>query len=931
MKRFMLFLGLVGSGSAALAGDKPIYADIPAWVKPAPPIDTAKLSENSPPLVLLDNQQQLEDGRTWAYFDTATLAGSAEMLGQIGTVRLEWQPSHGDLILHRAEILRGTEHIDVLKGGASVSVLRREQALEQRMLDGVLTATLAVEGLRVGDVLRLTYSLTSKDPTLKGRVQTVAPMVADPVRVQFGRVRLLWPKGSDLKWKSLADGVKAEPVTAGGYRELTVALPLAKQPEIPNDAPVRFRPLPIIEASSFADWADVAAVMAPLYATDNSIAPQSPLALEVARIEAAAKDPAHRAALALQLVQEKVRYQLMGMATGNYVPQTAAETWSLRYGDCKAKTLLLLALLHKMGIEAEPVLASIQLGGLVANRVPAAAAFDHVLVRATIDGETLWLDGTGSGARYADLRDTPPLGQVLPLRAAGAALMPIAMRASNRPDVATTLELDQSLGVQFPAPFTATVTMRGGAAEMMKAGSAQASSDQIEQIAAQMVRPLVGDATLVAPSLTFDAANGTATLTATGIAYPEWKKQNERWSYLGDPTTSAIKFEPDRARAAWREIPVSTGDPTHVSFHGRIKLPHGGKGFTLSGNNRFSGRIGGGQVDRSVSQAGEWVTIDTRIMSDGAEIPAAAIPQMRKQVAAMASQPVRILAPADYPNFLHDVEAARGDRRLAALLAVYDRRVAAKPKEAEPYLHRAWFNERIFDRRKAVEDLGRALAFQEDADTYLKRASLHQELGDKAKAIADAEAAVRLDPSSDEALITLATLHGEFGNPEAALSLLQERIDAGGEKAPLFLATKAEIEADAGKKDSALATIDAAIAGSPGRPDLLNRRCWLKGTLNVGLDTALKDCTRAIELSDAPFQALDSRAMVHFRLNRMEEALEDLDAALAYEPELAASLYLRGIIRKRTGKAELAASDLAAARLLHPGIEKQYQKYGIAP
>ena len=33
---------------------------------------------------------------------------------------------------------------------------RREQALERRMLDGVLTATLPVEGLRVGDILHLT-------------------------------------------------------------------------------------------------------------------------------------------------------------------------------------------------------------------------------------------------------------------------------------------------------------------------------------------------------------------------------------------------------------------------------------------------------------------------------------------------------------------------------------------------------------------------------------------------------------------------------------------------------------------------------------------------------------------------------------------------------------------------------------------------------
>ncbi|WP_438895209.1 hypothetical protein, partial [Bacillus cereus group sp. BC312] len=76
------------------------------------------------------------------------------------------------------------------------------------------------------------------------------------------------------------------------------------------------------------------------------------------------------------------------------MPQSPQKTWDARYGDCKAKTLLLLAMLHAMGIEAEPVLAGVRLGELVPERIPSAAAFDHVLVRATIGSESLWLDGT---------------------------------------------------------------------------------------------------------------------------------------------------------------------------------------------------------------------------------------------------------------------------------------------------------------------------------------------------------------------------------------------------------------------------------------------------------------------------------------------------------------------------------------------------------
>ncbi|WP_163277054.1 hypothetical protein, partial [Klebsiella aerogenes] len=70
-----------------------------------------------------------------------------------------------------------------------------------------------------------------------------------------------------------------------------------------------------------------------------------------------------------------------------------------------------------------------------------------VLVRATIGGKSLWLDGTGSGTRLADLDDTPPFRDVLPLRPGGAELMPLPMRAPARPIMETSLEFDQRAGL----------------------------------------------------------------------------------------------------------------------------------------------------------------------------------------------------------------------------------------------------------------------------------------------------------------------------------------------------------------------------------------------------------------------------------------------------------------------------------------------------
>ncbi len=416
---FLVGLGLAVS-SAAHAGDKVLYQPAPGWVKPAPAIDATKLTDASPIFVNFDMQQRIQAGQVWAYADVATRIASQQVLTEAGTVKLPWDPDKGDLIVHSAEIIRGAEHIDLIAGGQRFSVLRREEQLEQLEINGQLTATMAVQGLRLGDVLHLVYSSTVTDGALMGNAQTGATLPALPQQLQYGHLRILWPEGTDLHWRSYAKGAAPVVTHAGGVQELNLGIPVPEQPEMPKDAPLRFQPLTALEASTFPDWQSISRVMAPLYRTDAAIAPGSPLAQEVATIAAATQDQHIRAAMALRLVQDKVRYLFNGMDGGNYVPQTPAQTWSLRYGDCKAKTLLLLALLRGLGVEAEPVLANTRLGDLLPVRVPIPAAFNHVLVRATIDGETLWLDGTAGGTRLADLRDTPPFRYVLPVREAGA-------------------------------------------------------------------------------------------------------------------------------------------------------------------------------------------------------------------------------------------------------------------------------------------------------------------------------------------------------------------------------------------------------------------------------------------------------------------------------------------------------------------------------
>lgn len=71
--------------------------------------------------------------------------------------------------------------------------------------------------------------------------------------------------------------------------------------------------------------------------------------------------------------------------------------------------------------------------------------------------------------------------------------------------------------------------------------------------------------------------------------------------------------------------------------------------------------------------------------------------------------------------------------------------------------------------------------------------------------------------------------------------------------------------------------------------------------------------------------------MVYFRMNRLDDALADFDAALEMAPGMPASLFMRGVVRKAKGDAAGSAADFAAATLQSPRIVEEYARYGIKP
>lgn len=376
---------------------------------------------------------------------------------QLGNLSIVWNPAAGAPVVHAIRVHRDGEVRDVLRD-ASFEILRREDQLEQAALDGNLTAVLRVPDLRVGDELEFGATLRASDPTLGKDDAGLLVVAPEPPPGRY-HLRLSWEDGRKPAIR-MTDDMRA--IVRQGPQSLDYRVDNPPAIALPRDAPPRYLWRRLVEYSHFAGWADMSRRFAPLYSTASRLEPASPLRQEAARIAAAHKEPLERAAAALKLVQQDVRYIYVGLDGGNLTPATADETWRRRYGDCKGKTALLLALLRELGIEAEAVAVNNagQDDGLD-ERLPSPRMFDHVLVRAQVDGRHYWLDGTMPAVVPPGTAPLLPYQWVLPLTAQGSGLERLGWQPAARPDQVNLFEIDARDGFDQPARITSTAIHRG--------------------------------------------------------------------------------------------------------------------------------------------------------------------------------------------------------------------------------------------------------------------------------------------------------------------------------------------------------------------------------------------------------------------------------------------------------------------------------------
>ncbi|KLE32663.1 DUF3857 domain-containing protein [Aurantiacibacter gangjinensis] len=905
----------------AIAGEEPLYADAPEWVEP---VDTDAAIAAGHEVVIFDRHYRLEDGVVSQYTDIAYEMRSSQTLQRFGTLQFGWLPDKGDLIIHRVHIIRDGEVVDVIAGGAQPEILRRERRLEAQSLDGALTAALPVPGLQVGDILRYSFSTTLSDQALQNAMQAQAQLTPEPAQLGFGRVVFSWPEDADIHWRAVGQAGEHQEVTRGGYDMVEIALPIAEPEEMPTDAPGRYAVGPTLQAGTFASWEDVSRLMAPHFATEGTIDPNGPVAAEIARIAAATDDKTQQAALALQVVQDEINYLMNGLDGGNYLPQMPEETWELRYGDCKAKSMLLLAMLRELDIEAVAVLVDTNNSDAAAVFQPLPGAFNHMIVRAEIDGTTYYMDGTSAGTRVDTMYEVPDYIYALPLVEGGADLARVEQRWPIAPDQIVRVTYDMSGGVDLPSLYDIEVETRGVYAAQFRAQAAETNPQAIIGNAHTYLTNIV-DGILVDAEYHYDEATGVGTLRARGLQLDRFALDRDTATHALATATTNWEFAPDRARRAWRDIPYAVGGPLTIAYESTYLLPEG-ESIAVNGTHDLDGVTAGTRFNRSITVEGRRVHMEDGYSYIPTEIAAGDIAEGRAQMRQLASGDPQIVITDPVRSWeLDDAELARRmasfEQPIDTMLTI-DRDNAGYPLMAGVL----WMYAR--DHERALDFFDRSLEIEDNPQTHLLRANVLTQLGRYHDALAAAEIA-HDQQGNLESASALAQMLVEMDRADDALDLL-DSLGLSGQDANNVVTLWADISGHAGRQEEAWARLSEALMDRPGDGQLLNAQCWLAGTWETNLDAAGEVCDEAVSALNYSASVLDSRALMHYRAGNVDAAMADLDAALRKEPGIAASMYLRGLIKLEQGDRS-GAQDLEQARRIAPTIDRQYGHWGLAP
>ncbi len=721
----------------------------PAWIDPSPLPD---VNASSPILTRLADTQFLVDQIPVTFVRRATLVNDAASLTAVGRFSINFAPEYERVELHAIHVHRGNELLDRTKT-SSVRFLQREQDLEHGIYSGRVTASILIDDLRVGDTLDVSYSTYGQNPVFGGKFTGTASW-DQAVPTQMRRVVLNYPADRQISWRMIGDR-PAQPVTPksslrGGMHK--IEFEAHALPETVSEAlvPPDFFVFRFLQFSEFASWGDVAKWADALFRSEPPAGDE--FQAVVNRLRPLASDEL-RVAAALEFVQSEIRYFSVSLGENSHRPSPPDTVLQRRYGDCKDKSLLLVALLGKLGIQARPVLLQAGRRAGLEETLPSAAFFDHAIAQVSLGGNTYYLDATrlGQHGRLDRMGQAHEGAQVLVVAPDTGGLSTIA--TPNIADLVRDELTEQATLSKFgeDGRMETKRVWTGAAAERMRVLLERVSHEQVfRTVGDNLERRYPGAKPIGEPTIHDDPASNILSISAVYSVPKLAVERNGNW---------IVPFRPQNMA----EVVIASPTATRTM---PLRIP----GYPYQGNYSFEITL---PEEVSVVTDPYAETIENRYFR-------ATVSKYFRGNIARTSIDLRTTEPwiraEDYRKYAEDLEAT--NKAIVGAFAVNKSSIKTNEGEVD-FAHRLR-GQRQEAIEKTSETIGTGkLSAADMAVAYCNRSTALSDLGRSDEALRDANEAIRIAPNSVDAIGCRADAYFRAGQFEKSIADYSKAISLG--------------------------------------------------------------------------------------------------------------------------------------------------------
>lgn len=365
------------------------------WVNntPTPAVESIPTDQISNGIYyrLVERQIRVTDTDKASYSRWVEMIVNQSGVEQSSQINIDFDPRYERIVMHGVSIIRNGQIIDKLKT-AKISVFNRESDLKKQIYNGEQTLNILIDDIQVGDTIDYHFTREGQNPVYEGLFSYRAYLNwSVPVHDQIERV--LWGKSVPLYVNKMQIDVPVETKQVGKFTEYSIHVSQTPTLQVSDDTPSWYDPYGIVYFSEMSSWKGVVDWAKTLYAFDNKLPDVLAIANQIDQSESTTEG---KVAAALRYVQSEIRYVGLEMGLNSHLPIPPDKTMQLKYGDCKGKTLLLMAILDAMGIQSAPALVHTKKTKRLKDIPPVVNTFDHVITLVEVMGKRFWLDPTRS-------------------------------------------------------------------------------------------------------------------------------------------------------------------------------------------------------------------------------------------------------------------------------------------------------------------------------------------------------------------------------------------------------------------------------------------------------------------------------------------------------------------------------------------------------